>query len=158
MPSKNKPRAHVTFNKSLPMTPALLIPTTMHCTLTIRDTLQTTVTVTVTMTLPALPALPTPPTTTKLTIRASLKQGKLAIRASLLQGKLLEHDVATYLHQRSDAVLALKTENVKLVMSDTESAIMSTLLKNGSNSCALQAPKRLLSTPYDFGHLSMLSL
>jgi hypothetical protein len=97
-------------------------------------------------------------TTTKLTIRASLKQGELAIRASLLQGELLEHDVATYLHQRSDAVLALKTENVELVMSDTESATMSTSLKNGSSSYAHQAPERSPSVLYDFGRPLMLSL
>jgi hypothetical protein len=97
-------------------------------------------------------------TTTKPTIRASLKQGELAIRASLLQGELLEHDVATYLHQRFDAVPAPKTENVELVMSNTGSAIMSTSLMNGSNSCALQAPGKSLSAPYDFGRPLMLSL
>jgi hypothetical protein len=154
MPSKNQ-RAHVTFGKSLPTTPALQIPTTMHSALTIRDTLQTTVTVTATMSL----LRPTPPMMTmkKPTIRASLKQGELAIRASLLQGELLELDVVTYLHQRSDAALVPKTENVELVMSDTESAIMSTSLKNGSNSCALQAPGKSLSAPYDFGRPPMLS-
>jgi hypothetical protein len=155
MPSKNK-RAHVTFDKSLPTTPAPQIPTTMHGALTIRDTLQTTVTVTATTSLPSL--IPPTMTTTKPTIRASLKQGELAIRASLLQGELLEHDVATYLHQRSDAVLALKTENVELVMSDTESATMSTSLKNGSSSYAHQAPERSPSVLYDFGRPLMLSL
>jgi hypothetical protein len=153
MPSKNK-RAHVTFDKSLPTTPALQIPTTMHSALTIRDTLQTTVTVTATMNLPS-PILTM--TTTRLTIRASLKQGELAIRASLLQGELLEPDVVTYLHQRSDAALVPKTENVELVMSDTESAIMSTSLMNGSNSCALQALWKSLSAPYDSGRPPMLS-
>jgi hypothetical protein len=121
VPRKNKSRAHVTLDKSRPTTPVLQIPTTMHCTLTIRDTLQTTVTVTAITSLPSLIPLIT---TTKPTIRASLKQGELAIRASLLQGELLEHDVVTYLHQRSDAVLAPKTENVELVTSDTGSAIM----------------------------------
>jgi hypothetical protein len=154
MPSKNK-RAHVTFDKSLPTTPALQIPTTMHGALTIRDTLQTTVTVTAIMSLPSL--IPLTMTMTKPTIRASLKQGELAIRASLLQGELLEPNVVTYLHQRSDAALVPKTENVELVMSDTGSAIMSTSLKNGSNSCALQALGKLLSAPYDFGRPPMLS-
>jgi hypothetical protein len=87
--------------------------------------------------------------TMKPTIRASLKQGKLTIRASPNQGKLPEHDVVTYPHQKSDAVLAPKTKNVELVMSDTDSAIMSTSLMNGSNSCALQAPEKSLSAPYD---------
>jgi hypothetical protein len=149
---KNKTRARVTFDKSPPTTLALQIPTTMHCTLTIRDTLQTTVTVTAIM---SLPNLIHPTTMTKPTIRASLKQGEHAIRASLLQGELLEHDVVTYLHQRSDAVPAPKTENVELVMSDTGSAIMSTSLKNGSSSYAHQAPERSPSVPYDYGRPPM---
>jgi hypothetical protein len=155
VPRKNKSRAHVTLDKSRPTTPVLQIPTTMHCTLTIRDTLQTTVTVTAITSLPSL--IPLTMTTTKPTIRASLKQGELAIRASLLQGELLEHNVATYLHQRFDAVLVPKTKNVELVMSDTGLAIMSTSLKNGSNSYAHQAPERSLSVLYNFGHPLMLS-
>jgi hypothetical protein len=152
VPCKNKPRVHVTFDKSPPTMPALQIPTTMHSALTIRDTLQTTVTVTVTMS----PWSPTHPTTmTKPTIRASLKQGKLAIRVSLLQGELLEHDVANYLRQRSDAALIPKTENVELIMSNTGSAIMSTSLMNGSNLCALQAPGKSLSAPYNSGRPPM---
>jgi hypothetical protein len=153
---KNKTRAHVTSDKSPPTTLALQIPipTTIHCKLTIRDTPQTTVTVIATTHLPS--PIPTM-TTTKLTIRASLKQGELAIRASLLQGELLEHNALTYLHQKSDAVPAPKTKNVKLVMSDTESAIMLTSLKNGSNSYAHQAPERSPSVPYDSGRPLMLS-
>jgi hypothetical protein len=124
----------------------------MRYTQTIRDTPQTTVTATKTLPSP-IPLM----TTTKLTIRASLKQGELAIRASLLQGELLEHDVAIYLHQ-IDALPAPKTENVELVMSDTGSAIMSTSLKNGSSSYAHQAPERSPSVLYDSGRPLMLFL
>jgi hypothetical protein len=62
-------------------------------------------------------------TTMKLTIRASLKQGKLAIRASLNQDELLEHDAVTFLHQKFGAVLAHKTVYVELVMSNTDTAV-----------------------------------
>jgi hypothetical protein len=154
MPRKNKNRAHVTFDKFPPMTLALQIPTTMHSALTIRDTPQMTVTVTAIM---PLPNLIHPMTTTKPTIRASLKQGELATRASPNQGELLEHDAVAYLHQKSGAVLAPKTENVELVTNDTDSAIMSTSQTNGSNSCVLQVPVRSPSVPYDFGRLPMLS-
>jgi hypothetical protein len=156
VPRKNKIRAHVTFDKSPPTTLALQIPTTMHYTLTIRDTLQMTVTVTAITSLPSLIHLTM--TTTKPTIRVSLKQGELATRVSPNQGELLGHDVVTYLHQRFNAVFAPKTENVELVTSDTGSAITSTSLKNGSSSCAHQAPDRSPSVPYDSGRLLMLSL
>jgi hypothetical protein len=121
MPRKNKNRARVMFGKFPPTTLALQIPTTMHSALTIHDTPQTTVTVTAIM---PLPNLIHPMTTTKPTIRASLKQGELATRASPNQGELLEHDAVAYLHQKSGAVLAPKTKNVELVMSNTGSAIM----------------------------------
>jgi hypothetical protein len=152
---KNK-KAHATLDRCLPTTRVLQkIPTMMHCILTIRDTLQTTVTVTATMSLP----LPTPPmmTTMKPTTRASLKQGKLAIRASLNQGKPPEHDAVTSLHQKFGVVLAHKTVNVELVMSDTDAALTQTSLKDGSNSYALQALERSLSVPYDSGRPPMLS-
>jgi hypothetical protein len=152
---KNK-KAHATLDRCLPTTRVLQkIPTTMHCILTIRDTLQTTVTVTAIMSLP----LPTPPMTTtmKLTIRASLKQGELAIRASLVQGELPEHDAVNSLHQKFGAVLEHKTVNIELVMSDTDAALTQTSLKDGSNSYALQALERLPSDPYDSDRPPMLS-
>jgi hypothetical protein len=110
----NKKKAHVMLDKSLPTTWVLLkIPTTMHCNLTIRDTLQTTATVTAIMTL----LLPIPlMMTTKPTIRASLKQGELL---------LVEHNAGTFLHQKSGAALEHKTVNVELVMSGPILAVAS---------------------------------
>jgi hypothetical protein len=154
----NKKKARVTLDKCLPTTRVLQkIPTTMHCILTIRDTLQTTVTVTVIMSL----LLPIPlMTTMKPTIRASLKQGELAIRASLNQGELLlvEHDAVTFLHQKSGAALEHKTVNVKLVMSDMYAAATLTSLKDGNNSYTHLALESLLSVLYNSGRPLMLFL
>jgi hypothetical protein len=156
-PYNNKKKARVMLDKCLPTTQVLRkIPTTMHCILTIRDTPQTTVTVTAIMSL----LLPIPPmTTTKLTIRASLKQGELAIRVSLNQGELLllEHDAESFLHQKSGAALEHKTVNVELVMSDMYAAAKLTLLKDGNNSYAHPALERLLSVQYDSDRPPMLS-
>jgi hypothetical protein len=156
-PYNNKRKARVTLDKCLPTTRVLRkIPTTKHCNLTIRDTPQTTVTVTAIMSL----LIPIPPmTTTKLTIRASLKQGELAIRASLNQGELLlvEHDAENFLHQKSGAVLEHKTVNVELVMSDMYAAAKLTLLKDGNDSYAHPALERLLSVQYDSDRPPMLS-
>jgi hypothetical protein len=157
-PYNNKRKARVTLDKCLPTTRVLRkIPTTMHCILTIRDTLQMTVTVTVIMSLP----LPIPPMMMmKPTIRASLKQGKLAIRASLNQGKPTahqEHSNVAFHHQKPNAVLAYKTKNVKLVMSDTDAALTPTSLKDGNNSYAHPALERLLSVQYDSDRPPMLS-
>jgi hypothetical protein len=98
-------------------------------------------------------------TMTKLTIRASLKQGELAIRASPNQGELLlvEHDAETFLHQKSGAALEHKTVNVELVMSDMYAAAKLTLLKDGNNSYAHPALERLLSVQYDSDRPPMLS-
>jgi hypothetical protein len=156
-PYNNKRKARVTLDKCLPTTRVLRkIPTTKHCNLTIRDTPQTTVTVTAIMSL----LLPIPPmTTTKLTIRASLKQGELAIRASLNQGELLlvERDAENFLHQKSGAALEHKTVNVELVMSDMYAAAKLTLLKDGNNSYAHPALERSLSVQYDSDRPPMLS-
>jgi hypothetical protein len=156
-PYNNKRKARVTLDKCLPTTRVLRkIPTMKHCNLTIRDTPQTTVTVTAIMSL----LIPIPPmTTTKLTIRASLKQGELAIRASLNQGELLlvEHDAENFLHQKSGAVLEHKTVNVELVMSDMYAAAKLTLLKDGNDSYAHPALERSLSVQYDSDRPPMLS-
>jgi hypothetical protein len=145
-PYNNKKKAHVMLDKCLPMTQVLRkIPTTMHCNLTIRDTPQMIVTVTVIMSL----LLPIPPmTTTKLTIRASLIQGELL---------LVEHDAETFLHQKSGAALEHKTVSVELVMSDMYAAAKLTSLKDGNNSYAHPALERLLSVQYDSDRPPMLS-